>query len=168
VSLDLGAIVDGYYGDSALTVGVGSVSPEAQALMKATEECLHKGIAQCHPGKRIGDIGHAVQTHAEAKGYSVVRDFVGHGIGTSLHEDPQVPNYGLPGRKERLVSGMCLAIEPMLNIGGAAVEVLDDDWTTVTADKSLSAHFELSVAILPEGPWILSSPFPFGAERAHA
>jgi methionyl aminopeptidase len=168
VSLDLGAIVEGYYGDSARTVGVGKVSPEARALMKATEEALHRGIAQCVPGKRVGDIGHAIQVHAESAGYSVVRDFVGHGIGTSLHEDPQVPNYGTPGRKERLVSGMCLAIEPMLNAGRAEVEVLDDDWTTVTVDHSLSAHFELSVAILPEGPWILSDPYPFGEARAHA
>jgi methionyl aminopeptidase len=164
VSLDLGAIVDGYYGDAARTVGVGKVSAEAQALMKATEESLHKGIEQCAPGKRVGDIGHAIQLHAESLGYSVVRDFVGHGIGTSLHEDPQVPNYGAAGRKERLVPGMCLAIEPMVNVGGPEVRVLDDDWTTVTADHSLSAHFELSIAILPEGPWILSSPFPFGNE----
>jgi methionyl aminopeptidase len=168
VSLDLGAIVDGYYGDSAKTVAVGKVSPAALALMKATEECLFKGIEQCIPGKRVGDIGHAVQTHAEAAGYSVVRDFVGHGIGTSLHEDPQVPNYGAPGRKERLVPGMCLAIEPMLNIGGPEVQVLDDDWTTVTADQSLSAHFELSIAILPEGPWILSDPIPASHEGVHA
>jgi methionyl aminopeptidase len=166
VSLDLGAIVDGYFGDSARTVGVGTVSPEAQALMKITEEALHKGIEQCHPGKRVGDISHAVQRHAEEKGYSVVRDFVGHGIGTSLHEDPQVPNYGSPGRKERLVPGMCLAIEPMLNIGGPEVKTLADDWTTVTVDHSLSAHFELSVAILPEGPWILSDPYPFDTEKA--
>jgi methionyl aminopeptidase len=168
VSLDLGAIVEGYYGDSARTVGVGRVSPEAEALMRTTEESLRKGIEQCVPGNRIGDIGHAVQAHAEARGYSVVRDFVGHGIGTSLHEDPQVPNYGTPGRRERLVSGMCLAIEPMLNIGGAGVRVQEDGWTTVTADGSLSAHFELSVAILPEGPWILSDPVPATHEGVHA
>jgi methionyl aminopeptidase len=165
VSLDLGAIVEGYYGDSARTVGVGKVSPEAQALMKTTEEALHKGIAQCSPGKRVGDIGHAIQRHAEAKGYSVVREFVGHGIGTSLHEDPQVPNYGSPGRRERLVPGMCIAIEPMVNIGGPEVRTLEDEWTTVTVDHSLSAHFELSVAILPVGPWILSEPYPYGEEK---
>src|SRR6266536_3467847 len=128
VSLDLGCIVDGFYGDAARTVGVGKVSAEAQRLMKATEESLHAGIAQCHPSKRVGDIGAAVQSVAEGYGYSVVREFVGHGIGTNLHEDPQVPNYGPPGRRERLVPGMCLAIEPMVNVGGPDVKVLDDGW----------------------------------------
>lgn len=167
VSLDLGCVVDGFYGDSARTIGVGKVSAEAQRLMKVTEESLHAGIASCHPGKRVGDIGHAVQKHAEANGYSVVRDFVGHGIGTSLHEDPQVPNYGPPGRRERLVPGMCLAIEPMVNMGSPAVRMLDDGWTAVTQDGKLSAHFELSVAITEHGPWILSEPWPY-AEAAHA
>jgi methionyl aminopeptidase len=167
VSLDLGCVVDGFFGDSARTVAVGSVSPEAARLMRVTEESLHQGIAMCHPGRRVGDIGHAVQQHAEANGYSVVRDFVGHGIGTSLHEDPQVPNYGPPGRRERLVPGMCLAIEPMVNQGGAGVRVLQDGWTAVTADGKLSAHFELSVAVTEQGPWILSDPYPY-AERAHA
>ena len=167
VSLDLGCVVDGFYGDSARTVAVGSVSPEAARLMRVTEESLHQGIAMCHPGKRVGDIGHAVQQHAEANGYSVVRDFVGHGIGTSLHEDPQVPNYGPPGRRERLVPGMCLAIEPMVNLGGAGVRVLQDGWTAVTTDGQLSAHFELSVAVTEQGPWILSDPYTY-AERAHA
>jgi methionyl aminopeptidase len=167
VSLDLGCIVDGFYGDSARTVAVGKVTPEAVRLMRVTEEALHQGIAMCHPGKRVGDIGHAVQQHAEANGYSVVRDFVGHGIGTSLHEDPQVPNYGPPGRRERLVPGMCLAIEPMVNQGDAGVRVLQDGWTAVTADGKLSAHFELSVAVTEQGPWILSDPYPY-AERAHA
>ena len=167
VSLDLGCVVDGFYGDSARTVAVGSVSPEAARLMRVTEESLHQGIAMCHPGKRVGDIGHAVQQHAEANGYSVVRDFVGHGIGTSLHEDPQVPNYGPPGRRERLVPGMCLAIEQMVNLGGAGVRVLQDGWTAVTTDGQLSAHFELSVAVTEQGPWILSDPYPY-AERAHA
>jgi methionyl aminopeptidase len=168
VSLDLGCVVDGFYGDSARTVAVGRVSPEAVRLMRVTEEALHQGIAMCHPGKRVGDIGHAVQQHAEANGYSVVRDFVGHGIGTSLHEDPQVPNYGPPGRRERLVPGMCLAIEPMVNLGGAGVRVLEDGWTAVTADGKLSAHFELSVAVTEQGPWILSEPYPYTETRAHA
>jgi methionyl aminopeptidase len=165
VSLDLGCIVDGFYGDAARTVGVGTVSPEARRLMKATEEALHAGIAQCHPSKRVGDIGAAVQQVAEGYGYSVVREFVGHGIGTSLHEDPQVPNYGPPGRRERLVPGMCLAIEPMVNVGGPDVRVLGDGWTAVTLDHSLSAHFELSLAITRHGPWILSEPYPYGTEK---
>ena len=169
VGLDLGCVVDGFYGDAARTVGVGRVSDEARRLMGVTEEALRAGIAACRPGQRVGDIGHAVQTHAEASGYSVVREFVGHGIGTSLHEEPQVPNYGPPGRRQRLVPGMCLAIEPMVNVGGPAVRVLEDGWTAVTVDGSLSAHFELSVAITEEGPWILSEPYPYGRERqSHA
>ncbi len=167
VSLDLGCVVDGFYGDSARTIGVGKVSPAAERLMRVTEESLHAGIASCHVGKRVGDIGHAVQRHAEANGYSVVREFVGHGIGTSLHEDPQVPNYGPPGRRERLVPGMCLAIEPMVNLGGPGVRVLEDGWTAVTEDGKLSAHFELSVAITEHGPWILSEPWPY-TQAAHA
>jgi methionyl aminopeptidase len=167
VSLDLGCVVDGFYGDSARTIAVGKVSTAAERLIKVTEESLHAGIASCHVGKRVGDIGHAVQTHAEANGYSVVREFVGHGIGTSLHEEPNVPNYGPPGRRERLVPGMCLAIEPMVNLGGPGVRVLDDGWTAVTQDGELSAHFELSVAITEHGPWILSEPWPY-AEAAHA
>jgi methionyl aminopeptidase len=162
VGLDLGCIVDGFYGDAARTVAVGRVSEQALRLMKTTEEALHLAIAQCHPGKRVGDLGHAVQRHAEGHGYSVVREFVGHGIGTSLHEEPQVPNYGPAGRRERLVPGMCLAIEPMLNIGRPEVMLLDDGWTAVTTDGSLSAHFELSVAVTAEGPWILSEPYPYG------
>jgi methionyl aminopeptidase len=169
VGLDLGCIVDGFFGDSARTVGVGRVSGEAERLMRVAEQALHAGIAQCHPGRRVGDIGHAVQEHAEGHGYAVVREFVGHGIGTSLHEDPPVPNYGPPGRRERLVAGMCLAIEPMVNAGGPEVKVLSDGWTAVTTDGSLSAHFELSVAIMPEGPWILSDPYPYArALEAHA
>lgn len=167
VGLDLGCVVDGYYGDSARTVAVGRVSDEARQLMQVTEAALHKAIEQCQPGRRLGDLGHAVQSYAEGHGYSVVREFVGHGIGTQLHEDPQVPNYGAPGKGRRLVAGMCLAIEPMVNAGGHEVRVLDDGWTAVTADGSLSAHFELSVAVTPEGPWILSQPYPFGeAPRA--
>jgi methionyl aminopeptidase len=168
VSMDLGCVVGGFYGDSARTVGVGQVSPDAVRLMRVTEESLHAGIAMCRPGKRVGDIGHAVQQHAEAHGYSVVRQYVGHGIGTKLHEDPQVPNYGPPGRRERLLPGMALAIEPMVNAGGAEVRELDDGWTAVTLDGSLSAHFELSVAVTEEGPWILSEPYPYAARAAHA
>jgi len=168
VGLDLGCIVDGFFGDAARTVAVGKASEGAERLMHTTREALFAGIDQCRPGRRIGDIGHAVQSHAEARGYSVVREFVGHGIGTSLHEEPQVPNYGPPGRRERLVPGMCLAIEPMVNVGGPEVEVLSDGWTAVTRDRSLSAHFELSVAVTPQGPWILSEPYPYGdAEAAH-
>ena len=166
VGLDLGCIVDGFFGDAARTVAVGRASAEAADLMKVTREALFAGIDACHPGKRVGDIGHAVQTRAERHGYSVVREFVGHGIGTSLHEEPQVPNYGPPGRRERLVPGMCLAIEPMVNAGRAEVEVLADGWTAVTRDRSLSAHFELSVAVTPQGPWILSEPYPY--EQAEA
>jgi methionyl aminopeptidase len=168
VGLDLGCIVDGFFGDAARTVGVGRVSEAAQRLMRVTREALMAGIAACRPGKRVGDIGHAVQAHAEKNGYSVVREFVGHGIGTSLHEEPQVPNYGPPGRRERLVAGMCLAIEPMVNAGRAEVEVLADGWTAVTRDGSLSAHFEYSVAVTPFGPWILSEPYPYAQEAANA
>jgi methionyl aminopeptidase len=167
-SLDLGCVVDGFYGDSARTVAVGRISDEAARLMRITEESLHAGIAMCRPGKRVGDIGHAVQQHAEAHGYSVVRQYVGHGIGTKLHEEPQVPNYGPPGRRERLVTGMALAIEPMVNAGGPEVRELEDGWTAVTLDGSLSAHFELSVAVTEEGPWILSEPYPYAARVAHA
>ncbi len=166
VGLDLGCIVDGFFGDAARTVAVGRAGESEQRLMRVTRESLLAGIDACRPGKRVGDIGHAVQTHAEGQGYSVVREFVGHGIGTSLHEEPQVPNYGPPGRRERLVPGMCLAIEPMVNVGGPEVEVLSDGWTAVTRDRSLSAHFELSVAVTPFGPWILSDPYPY--ERAEA
>lgn len=169
VGLDLGCVVDGFFGDAARTVAVGRPSEEAARLMRVTREALSAGIDACHPGKRVGDIGHAVQAHAERHGYSVVREFVGHGIGTSLHEEPQVPNYGPPGRRERLVAGMCLAIEPMVNVGRPEVEVLADGWTAVTQDRSLSAHFELSVAVTARGPWILSEPWPYGqAEAAHA
>jgi methionyl aminopeptidase len=166
VGLDLGCIVDGFFGDAARTVAVGKAGEGAQRLMRVTRESLHAGIEACRPGQRVGDIGHAVQTHAEAHGYSVVREFVGHGIGTSLHEEPQVPNYGPPGRRERLVPGMCLAIEPMVNVGGPEVEVLADGWTAVTRDRSLSAHFELSVAVTPFGPWILSDPYPYEQPEA--
>jgi methionyl aminopeptidase len=168
VGLDLGCVVDGFFGDAARTVAVGRVSEEAQRLMRATREALFAGIDASRPGNRVGDIGHAVQTLAEGYGYSVVREFVGHGIGTSLHEEPQVPNYGPPGRRERLVPGMCLAIEPMVNVGGPEVEVLADGWTAVTRDRSLSAHFELSVAVTPFGPWILSDPYPYEEKEGEA
>jgi methionyl aminopeptidase len=168
VGLDLGCILDGFFGDSARTVAVGRVSEEAERLMKATREALLAGVDMCRPNKRVGDIGHAVQSHAESRGYSVVREFVGHGIGTSLHEEPQVPNYGPPGRRERLVPGMCLAIEPMVNAGVPEVEVLGDGWTAVTKDRRLSAHFEFAVAITPHGPWILSEPYPYAALEAEA
>ena len=168
VGLDLGSIVDGFFGDAARTVAVGEVSPEAQRLMRVTREALLQAVAQCHPGKRVGDIGHAVQSHAEAHGYSVVREFVGHGIGTHLHEEPQVPNYGPPGRRERLRPGMCVAIEPMVNAGKPDVRVLDDGWTAVTIDGSLSAHFEYSIAVTEAGPWILSEPYPYEREVKYA
>ena len=167
VGLDLGCIVDGFYGDAARTVGVGRVSEDAQRLMRVTQEALQAGIAQCRPRNRVGDIGWAVQQHAEGHGYSVVREFVGHGIGTRLHEEPQVPNYGPPGRRERLVPGMALAIEPMVNLGSPEVRVLEDGWTAVTRDGRLSAHYELTVAVTEEGPWILSEPYPYGRPELH-
>jgi len=169
VGLDLGAVVEGFFGDAARTVGVGTVNGECQRLMKVTRDSLMAGIDQCRLGNRVGDIGHAVQVHAEKHGYSVVRNFVGHGIGTALHESPEVPNYGPAGRRERLVKGMCLAIEPMVNVGGPEVRTLEDDWTAVTVDGSLSAHFELTIAVTEHGPWILSEPYPYdGEKRAHA
>jgi methionyl aminopeptidase len=168
VGLDLGCIVDGFFGDAARTVAVGRVSEPARQLLEVGQEALLAGIAQCRAGNRVGDISHAVQRHAESRGYSVVREFVGHGIGTALHEEPQVPNYGPPGRRERLVPGMCLAIEPMINIGAPDVRVLADGWTAVTADGSLSAHFEESVAVTPEGPWVLSQPYPYARSQASA
>lgn len=168
IGLDLGCILEGFFGDSARTVPVGRVSDEATTLMEVTRDALLAGIAECGPDKRVGDIGHAVQTYAESRGYTVVREFVGHGIGTSLHEEPQVPNYGPPGRRERLVPGMCLAIEPMVNIGGPEVEVLADGWTAVTRDRRLSAHFEYAVAVTKHGPWILCEPYPYGQLEAEA
>jgi len=156
IGLDYGVIYEGFYGDSAVTVGVGRVSDEARRLMEVTELALYKGIEQLHDGKRLGDLGHAVQQVAESAGYSVVRAFVGHGIGRKLHEEPPVPNYGEPDRGIRLREGMVLAIEPMLNVGGCEVEIKEDGWTAVTRDRSLAAHFEHSVAITKDGPVILS------------
>ena len=156
IGLDYGVIYEGFYGDSAVTVGVGRVSDEARRLMEVTEIALYKGIEQLHDGKRLGDLGHAVQQVAESAGYSVVRAFVGHGIGRKLHEEPPVPNYGEPDRGIRLREGMVLAIEPMVNVGGCEVEIKEDGWTAVTRDGSLAAHFEHSVAITKDGPVILS------------
>ena len=158
VSVDVGAIVGGFHGDSAFTVGVGAVSEEAQRLMDATKNALDVGIAQARAGARVSDISAAVQTYAEGLGYSVVRQYVGHGIGRSLHEEPQVPNYGTPGRGPLLRTGMTIAIEPMLNVGGWETRQLDDGWTVVTADGSLSAHFEDTVAITEDSVEVLTSP----------
>ncbi len=160
VGLDFGVLLNGFYGDSAYTVPVGRPSPEAARLLAATREALARGVAAARPGARLGDIGAAVQEHVEGQGFSVVRDFVGHGIGRSLHEPPQIPNFGAAGTGMRLRPGMVLAIEPMVNAGGPEVRILDDGWTAVTADGSLSAHFEHTVAILPEGPRVLSLPDP--------
>jgi methionyl aminopeptidase len=159
IGLDLGAIVGGFYGDSAVTVGVGRIDEKTAALVRITEESLSLAIEQAQVGNRLSDISHAVQRHVEAAGYSVVTEFVGHGIGRQLHEEPQVPNYGRPGQGPRLQAGMVLAIEPMVNMGGSAVRVLDDRWTAVTVDGSLSAHFEHTIAIQPSGPaLVLSRP----------
>jgi methionyl aminopeptidase len=157
ISIDIGASIDGYYGDSAVTLPVGQVSEEAATLLRVTDEALHKAIERVRAGGRVSDIGHAVQRHVEAYGFSVVREFVGHGIGQRMHEEPQVPNYGEPGRGPRLAEGMVLAIEPMVNAGKPAVKVLADGWTAVTRDRSLSAHFEHTVAVTADGPWILTA-----------
>ena len=156
VSIDLGAVLDGYNGDNAATFAAGRISPEAERLINTTRESLYKGIQAAVAGGRIGDISSAVQTYCEERGFSVVRDFVGHGIGTKLHEDPSVPNYGTPGRGVRLLPGMTLAIEPMINAGGYDVRQLSDGWTIKTKDGSLSAHFEHTVAITADGPKILT------------
>lgn len=159
VGLDFGVIVDGYHADSAITVAVGAVSTDAERLVRVTREALEKGIEQARPGNRLIDIGGAVQDHAEAAGFAVVREFVGHGIGQALHEEPQVPNYrveGQPGR--RLTEGLVLAIEPMVNAGGSEVRMLDDGWTAVTKDGSLSAHFEHTLAVTADGPVVLTRP----------
>jgi methionyl aminopeptidase len=156
LSIDFGCYKDGWCGDSARTLPIGKVSAKAEALMTATRESLEKAIAQCVPGNRLGDIGWAVQSHVEPKGYSVVRQFVGHGIGRKMHEEPHVPNYGEAGKGRRLSAGLVVAIEPMINAGTAEVLVEDDGWTAVTKDGSLSAHFEHSVAITDDGPIVLS------------
>lgn len=156
VSVDLGAVFEGYHGDNAATFAAGSISPEVKRLMDVTKESLYEGIKMAVHGGRIGDIGNAIGRYVEDRGYSVVRQFVGHGIGTSLHEAPEVPNFGTAGRGVRLVNGMTLAIEPMVNAGGYDVKILPDKWTVVTADGSLSAHFEHTIAITPDGPKILT------------
>ncbi len=156
ISMDFGVLYKGYYGDSAITVPVGKVSSVAVKLMKITDEALYKGINEAKAGNRLGDISAAVQDHVEGAGFSIVRDFVGHGIGRSLHEDPQIPNYGLRGRGIELKNGMVFAIEPMVNEGTFKVKVLKDGWTVVTSDGKLSAHFEHTIAITENGPVILS------------
>jgi methionyl aminopeptidase len=156
IGLDLGCIVDGYYGDCAITLGVGRVPPRAQELLDVTRESLDKAIVQCRVGNRLGDISHAVQSHCESHGFAVVRAFVGHGIGRALHEEPQVPNFGEPGRGIVLKAGMVLAIEPMVTMGSCDVRVLEDRWTAVTVDGSLAAHFEDTIAITQDGPDILT------------
>jgi methionyl aminopeptidase len=166
ISLDVGASLDGYYGDSAMTLPVGQVSEEAATLLRVTEEALYRAIEKVRSGGRVSDIGHEVQKHVEAYGFSVVREFVGHGIGQRMHEEPQVPNYGEPGRGPRLAEGMVLAIEPMVNAGKPAVKVLADGWTAVTRDGSLSAHFEHTVAVTADGPRILTArEVPVAARR---
>jgi len=156
ISLDLGAEYEGYYGDAAITVPVGGISAEAQRLIDVTREALYEGIGQAREGNHLSDISHAIQVHAEAAGFSVVMDFVGHGVGTKPHEDPQVPNYGPKGAGPILKTGMVLALEPMINAGAYEVKVLDDDWTVVTSDGGLSAHFEHSIAITRDGADVLS------------
>lgn len=156
VSLDVGVLLDGFYGDSALTVPVGEISVAAAKLLSVTEQSLERAISAVRAGARISDLGHAVQNYVETNGYSVVREFVGHGIGTKLHEEPQIPNYGQPGQGPRLAEGMVLAIEPMVNIGSATVKILKDGWTAVTSDGNLSAHFEHTVAVTAEGAEVLT------------
>jgi methionyl aminopeptidase len=163
ISLDMGVKLNGFYGDSAVTVPVGRVPDEVEKLLRVTQEALEKAIAQVRIGGRVSDIGHAVQAHVEANGFSVVREFVGHGIGASLHEEPQIANYGEPGRGPRLAEGMVLAIEPMVNMGKPAVKVLADGWTAVTRDGSLSAHFEHTVAVTKDGPLVLTQRTPASA-----
>ena len=160
ISIDVGVYLDGFHVDSACTFPVGEVTAEAAELLKVTEGALDAAIAQCRPGSRLGDVGHAVEQTAEGAGFSIVREYVGHGVGRSLHEDPQIPNYGPPGRREVLAPGMTLAIEPMVNAGGAATKALSDGWTVVTADGSLSAHFEHTVAITPDGHEVLTRRHP--------
>jgi methionyl aminopeptidase len=156
VSIDVGVKLDGWFADSARTIPVGQVDPETRSLLDVTREALALGIEQARPGNRLGDIGHAVQTHAEAAGFSVVRELVGHGIGREPHEDPQVPNFGRAGQGARLEEGLVLAIEPMVNAGVSDVRTLADRWTVITADKKRSAHFEHTVAVTANGPRILT------------
>jgi methionyl aminopeptidase len=156
LSIDIGTTLEGYVSDSAVTIGIGNVSEDARRLMRVTQECLMLGIAEMQKGNRLSDIGAAVQLHAEKNGFGVVRDLVGHGIGTKMHEEPQVPNYGQRGQGPVLRPGLCLAIEPMITQGTFTVETLDDGWTVVTEDGKLAAHFEHTIAITDEGPRILT------------
>lgn len=156
VSIDVGAVINGYNGDAAVTLAVGEIDAQIQRLLDVTEQCLYKGIEKATIDNRLTDISHAIQSCAEDCGYSVVRDYVGHGIGRSMHEDPQVPNFGIPSRGPKLKPGMTLAIEPMINLGTYEVETLSDGWTVVTRDRKCSAHFEHTIAITPQGPEILT------------
>lgn len=157
IGLDCGAIVDGYYGDHAITFPVGSIAADKQCLLDTARQALEEGITQAKIGNHLSDISHTIQRYSEARGYTVVKAFVGHGIGTALHEEPQVPNFGPPGRGPRLREGMVLAIEPMVNIGGSDVCILEDNWTVVTADGTLSAHFEHTITVTEEGGVVLST-----------
>jgi methionyl aminopeptidase len=158
VSIDYGAEVDGFFGDAAITVPVGEIAPEVERLLRVTREALARAVEKARPGNRLSDISAAVQRCVEENGFSVVREFVGHGIGTRMHEEPQLPNYGEPGRGPRLQEGMVLAIEPMVSAGTPAVKMLGNNWTAVTADGSYAAHFEHTVAVTANGPWILTRP----------
>jgi len=155
LSIDCGVVYEGFVGDAAVTIPIGKVVPEAQRLMRVTSECLERAVVMVRPGKRLSDVGYEVQCHAEAAGYSVVRELCGHGIGRAMHEDPQVANYGPPGRGPELRPGLVLAIEPMVNAGSPDVDFDDDGWTARTEDGKLSAHFEYSVAVTENGPWVL-------------
>ena len=156
VSLDFGVLYEGYYGDAAITFPVGEITPKARKLIQAAKEAFHKGLDKARAGNRLSDISHAIQTYVEGQGFSVIRSFVGHGIGLSLHEEPQIPNFGLPGRGPKMKPGMVFALEPMIAMGDWNVEILEDNWTAITRDKSLSAHYEHTVAITEEGAEILS------------
>ena len=167
-SIDVGATLDGFVGDTATTVAVGEVSEDRRQLMRITEECLQLAIEQCLDGNHLGDIGFAVQSHAEAHGYSIVRDYVGHGIGRRMHEDPQIPNYGKPGKGPKIKKGYVFALEPMVNMGSLHTRTLPDGWTVVTVDGQPSAHFEHTVAITEEGPEVLTRVRPTAEELVTA
>ena len=156
VKVDVGAFIDGYHGDAARTYPVGRISEDAEKLIRVTEECFWRGLEQVREGNRIGDVGHAVESHAAENGFSVVRRYVGHGVGHDLHESPDVPNYGIPGRGQRILNGMVIAIEPMINVGVGDVRELADGWTVITGDKKLSAHYENTVAVTPDGVVLLT------------
>ena len=166
VGFDLGCIVEGYYADCAVTLPLGEIPARVQELLDVTRGSLEKAIAQCRPGRRLSDVSHAVQHHVEPHGFGIVRTFVGHGIGRALHEEPQVPNFGDPGRGPQLKTGMVLAIEPMVTMGGYDVKILDDGWTAVTKDGSLAAHFEHTIAVTDDGPEVLTSKSGRAAQAA--